>query len=151
MAHQHVEHKAMVKPRAGIFPLYVKIDFSTPAHKLAAAADYLVVAKLLKNWIILDSYYKMPTASTSAATIDIGTTYDGSGQEVAAGVDISTGLTGWTQGSLLSGALEIVDADSYLTVEALSAAISDGVLEILLLVAAGMDESEPADNVVVTS
>jgi hypothetical protein len=150
MAHTHIEHKAQINPKPGVFPLYVKVDFSVDS--LAAAGDYLVVAKLLKNWILLDSYWKFPTDSTAAATIDIGTTYDGSGQEVVAGADTDVGSqTEWTQGTIKSGALEIVDADSYLTVEGLGVAIGDGVLEILLLVATGVDESEPADHVAVTS
>ena len=149
MAHTHLEHMAMVNPKPGIFPLYCKVDFSK--HPLAAAADYLVLAKILDKWIVLDSFWKLPTASTSVATMDIGTTYDGSGQEVVAGADISGANTGWTQGAVLSGAIDIHAKDTYLTCEALSAAVSDGILEVLLIVASGVDESEPADKAAVTS
>jgi len=149
MAHTHLEHKAMVNPKAGVFPLYVKVDFAQ--HPLAAATDYHVLAKLLKNWIILDSFWKLPTATASAATMDIGTIYDGSGQDIVAGADISGAYTLWQQGAKLPGTIQITDADSYLTCEAVGAAVGDGTLEILLLIATGVDESEPADRVAVTS
>ena len=150
MAHTHIEHEAMVNPKPGIFPLYCKIDFKK--HPLAASGDYLVVAKTLTNWIILDSFYKMPTDSTSTTLLDIGFDYDGSGHDVVDGIDADAGSqSGWTQGTIKSGAIKIEDADSYLCVEAETAAISDGILEILLLVAAGVDESEPADKAAVTS
>jgi hypothetical protein len=148
MAHFHLEHKAQVNPQPGIFPLYVKVDFKKDP---LGSGDYHVLAKTLINWVILDSFWKMPTASTSATVLDIGFDYDGSGHDVLDGGDASGANTTWTQGAYLSGALKIETVDSYLTVEAETAAISDGILEILLLVAAGVDESAPADNVAVSA
>jgi hypothetical protein len=150
MAHTHIEHEAMVNPVMGIFPLYCKVDFKK--HPFAAAADYLVLAKLLKNWIILDSYWKFPTDSTAENTVRIGTTYSGAGVEVVTAADCDAGSqTAWTQGTIKSGGIEIVDADSYLTMYSISTAMSDGIMEVLLLIAAGVDESHPADKVAVTS
>ena len=150
MAHTHLEHLAQVNPKPGIFPLYCKIDFAE--HPLDAAADYLVLAKLLQNWIILDSYWKIPTDSTAANTMRIGTTYSGAGTEVVTAMDVDAGSqTTWTQGTIKSGAIEIVDADSYLTLYSITTAMSDGIVEILLLIACGVDESAPADRVAVTA
>jgi hypothetical protein len=152
MAHTHYEHLAQVNPKPGIFPLYVKIDFSKQPMG-TTAGDYFVLAKILHNWIVLDSYWKIPTDSTDAVTVDIGTTYNGSGQEIVAGADLDAGTqTTWTQGAVKSGAIDIHAKDTYLTVEVIEAVgITTGVLEILLLVAAGVDESAPADRVAVTS
>lgn len=128
----------------GIFNIYSKINFTQ--HNMAAN-DIFQLAKLKQHWILLGSWYRMPgTASTSTATADIGTTKNGSGQEVAAAVDLdSIGNAIWNEGTILPDAPEIVDADSYLTLECLGAAAVDGVLEIQLMIFAGVADSSPCD------
>jgi len=128
----------------GIFNIYAKIPFQE--HPMVAN-DIFQLAKLKAGWILLGSWYRMPgTASTSTATMDIGTTKDGTGQEVAAAVDLdSIGNAIWNEGTILPDAPEIVDADSYLTAECLGAGAANGVLEIQLMVFAGVADSTPCD------
>ena len=127
----------------GIFNIYAKVSFSN--HPMAAN-DIFQLAKLKAGWILLGSWYRSKTASTSTATMDIGTTKDGTGQEVKAGVDLDAiGNTIWNEGVILPDAPEIVDADSYLTIEALGAAVTNGELEVQLMIFAGPADSEPCD------
>jgi hypothetical protein len=116
--------------------IYAKFDAT---DQNLAANDVVRLAKLPDNAILTHSFYRMPTTSTSTATVDLGTTYDGSGQEIAAGWDIDSALPEWTVGVIRPDtsdgnfdAIEITDADSYLTFEALGAAISDGVFEVMV-------------------
>jgi len=130
-----------VKP--GIFTIYAEVDFSK--HPMAIN-DIFNLAKLKAGWILLGSWYRSKSASSSTATMDIGTTKNGTGQEVAAGVDLDAiGNTIWNEGTILPDAPEIVDADSYLTIENLTAATSNGILEVQLMVFCGPADSEPVD------
>jgi hypothetical protein len=132
-------------PKTGSFILYCRLDF---AKQNMAANDVCRLAKLKAGWIIRDSYYRMPgTASTSTATMDLGTTADGTGQEIAAGIDLDAiGNAVWNQGVIdCDGTTESVDADSYLTAECLGAAASTGVLEVMLEILAAPVDTEPAD------
>lgn len=130
---------------SGVFNIYVKVNFN---ENNMAANDIFKLAKLKAGWTILYSFYRMPgTASTSTATMDLGTTKNGTGQEVAAGVDLdSIGNAIWNSGTINGhDTLEHVDADSYLTMEALGSTVSDGTLEVWLICAASPADSSPAD------
>ena len=55
----------------GLFYMYVKIDFAK--QNIDDAHDYKI-GRIADGWLILGSFFRMPTDSTSAGTIDIGTT-----------------------------------------------------------------------------
>ena len=141
--------KAQGNVTAGVWSLYVKINF---AEDQMAANDIFQLAKLKNGWIILSSWYRMPgTASTSTATMDIGTTKDGTGQEIAAGLDLdSIGNDDWNVGVITpdhadGSKYQVRTSDTYLTCEALGSTVTDGVLEINLQILSSLGDSEPVD------
>lgn len=134
-------------PKFGTFWLHSKINF---AENQMSANDTADLLKLKDKWVIRDSYYRMTTLSGSAATADLGThlstnsTYTDQG--IAAGIDLSTGINDWTQGTPDPDANQIIlTASRFVFIEILGAAISDGVFELLLEIVAGPDDAEPAD------
>lgn len=135
--------EGMGTPGPGLFYLYAKVDFTE--HPMAAASDDHKILAVQDGWIIVDSWYRMPTASTSTGTIDIGTAQNGT--EIAAAVDADGALTAWTQGTpQYDGGAEVeITADGSIWLDCNTAAITDGVLEVLLLcVAAPGDDAAHA-------
>jgi hypothetical protein len=130
--------------KSGMFTVYSKINFTQ--HNMADA-DFFRLAKLKDGWIVMAAFYRM-TVSASAATMDLGITKNGTGQEIKAGLDISTATTDWTVSANTIDGLtaygELGD-DTYVTCEAIGAAVADGVLEIMILCLASPADSEPCD------
>jgi len=130
--------------KSGMFTVYAKVDFT--AHNMAQN-DIFQLAKLKNGWIVMAAFYRA-AVSTSTATMDIGITKDGTGQEIKAGLDISTATSNWTvSANTIDGltAYGELTADTYVTCEALGAAVANGNLEVMLLVLASPADSEPCD------
>ena len=123
----------------GLNSIRIKIDFSkTP---VAAAGDNWKVLKLGNGWQLLDGKTRVPTASTSTATLDIGTAEDGT--ELDAAIDLSVQATGWTDmDTLVSGSPIEVTADGYIWFDFNTAAVSDGTLEVWLLIQVAPGEDD---------
>jgi hypothetical protein len=122
----------------GVNDVVIKIDFSE--LNVAAADDNWKVFTLQDGWILYDGYTRIPTASASTATVDVGTAEDGT--ELDAAIDISVAAADWTvMDTLVSGTPIIVTADGYIWLDMNTAAVTDGVLEIWLriLAAPGQD------------
>lgn len=116
----------------------INIDFAkTP---VLAADDNWKILKLNDGWILKCGYTKL-TASTSTATVDIGTAEDGT--ELDTAVDVSTASADWqVMDTLVEGTPIIITADGYIWLDFNTAAISDGTLDILLeIVAAPQEDS----------
>jgi hypothetical protein len=114
----------------GISTIRIHIDFAKlPVN---AADDNWKILKLKEDWILYDGYTKC-SASTSIATVDVGTQEDGT--ELDTAIDISTALTDWTvMDTMVSGTPIIVTADGYIWLDFNAAAVSDGWLDIFLLI-----------------
>lgn len=125
----------------GLSPIRIQIDFAkTP---VAAADENWKVFALREDWILYDGYVKC-SASSSTATVDIGTAEDGT--ELDAAIDISTALTDWTvMDTLVAGTPIIVTADGYIWLDFNTAAVTDGTLDIFLLILGAPGEEHRKD------
>lgn len=147
MAGTTYDKTRVVKPLGliapGIRPIYMKIDFSkTPT---LAADENWEILKVRDGWILYDGYTKVSIASASTATVDIGTAEDGTQLDTA--IDISTLAADWTvMDTLVAGTPIIITADGYIWLDFNTAAVTDGVLEILLFIACGPNDDEPFGN-----
>ena len=123
----------------GLNSIRMLFDFSkTP---VAAAADDWKVLKLGAGWQLLDGKTRVPVASTSTATLDIGTAQNGT--ELDAAIDLSTQATGWTDmDTLVSGSPIEVTADGFIWFDFNTAAVSDGTLEVWLLIQVAPGEDD---------
>lgn len=130
-AHPKIERLGDVKP--GVNYLQIKIDFTkTPVD---AADDNWKILKVSDEWIFLAGFTRN-TASSSTATVDVGTAEDGTEFDTA--IDISTALTSWTvMDTLKDGTAVIITADGYIWLDFNTAAVTDGVLEFLFVIACG--------------
>jgi hypothetical protein len=142
---QNLDHMAYGNPKFGSFWMGFKIDFAE--YPTEATGDSYRCGKVRDGWLIRDCWYRMPTASSqTSSTIDIG--FGAAGQsDIASAVDANGSLLTWTQGTITSVAsaeLEIT-ADEHLVLTVDAEVISSGVLEVMYLVMAGIDENEPAD------
>ena len=132
-------------PCMGTFWLYAKLDFSRDPLGIGDSAKIMKVKDL---WVIRDSYWRQTVASTAANTYDIGVdgvgTYASTDQGIGAG--LTSGASNWTQGVPdPDGNQIILTEDSIVFVENLTAAVTDGVLEVMLEIMAGPEDNEPAD------
>ena len=133
-------------PKMGTFWVYKKLDFS--AQPLAIA-DSAKIIKLKDLWVIMDSYWRQTVASTAANTYDIGTvdasSYASTDQGIGAG--LTSGAGNWAQGVPDRDANQIVlTEDRWVFVENLTAAVTDGILEVMLEIMAGPEDNEPVDH-----
>jgi len=132
-------------PRFGTFWLYAKVNF---AENPMAVSDVARLMKIKDKWVVRDSYWRMTVASTAANTFDIGFNDAGSAvytnQGILAGGASAAG--DWAQGVVDPDANQkICTTDGYIFVENLTAAVYDGVLEVMVEVFAGPDDAEPVD------
>ena len=126
-----------VKP--GFNSIVIQIDFSkTPV--LAADENWKVLA-LNEGWELLNGYTRIPVASVSTATIDIGTAEDGT--ELDTAIDVSVAATDWTvMDTLAAGTPILITDDGFIWLDFNTAAISDGKLDIYLqIVCAPLQDS----------
>ena len=116
-----------VKP--GFNAILIKIDFSkTP---VLAADENWKILQLNEGWELMNGYTKLLVASSSTATVDIGTAEDGT--ELDTAVDVSVQATDFqAMDTLVAGTPILIAADGYIWLDFNTAAISDGTLEILL-------------------
>jgi len=125
-----------MKEHSGLFYIYMKVDFSKT--NIATANDYRI-ARIADGWLFLGSFFRMPTDSTSTGTIDIGTTQ--SGTDLDSAIDVDAGSqTSWTAMTPTYASPVEVAADGYMYLEANSAAVNDGVLEMMFVVMAAPNE-----------
>ena len=127
----------MGEPTSGISAVRISIDFAK--QNVAASGDNWYVYALKEGWILLYGFCKC-TESSSAATVDIGVSEDGT--ELDTAVDISTALTDWTVMDTLAGTPVIITDDGYIWLDFNSASVSDGTLDILLYIAAAPGEDD---------
>ena len=127
--HPKIQRFGTINP--GINVVKIRIDFTkTP---VAAAGDNWKIFELKEEWILMGGWTRNVTASSSAATVDIGTAEDGT--ELDTAVDISTALTVWTAMDTMVVETEIImTADGYIWLDFNDAAVTDGDLEIMLLI-----------------
>jgi len=140
----NLDHMAGGNPCPGTFWMSFKIDFSE--YPTLATGDSIRCGKVRDGWLITDSYYRMPVASTSTGTVDIG--FGAAGQvDIATAVDLDGSLLTWTRGTItVDGAAELeITADEHLVLTVDTAVATDGVLEVLYQVMASPDQNEPAD------
>ena len=118
-----------IKPGHNV--IKISIDFTkTP---VAAADENWKIYELKEEWILAGGWTRNTTASSSTATVDLGTGEDGTQLDTA--IDISTALTVWTAMDTMVAETEIIiSADGYLWLDFNTAAITDGNLEFLFVI-----------------
>jgi len=123
--------------KPGFNMVYARLDLGTINNGAGlATGDVVRLAQLPDYGILYESFYRMPVDSTSIGTADIGTTLNGTGQEIKAALDLDNSGREWIQGTVQTdgGGEEIMDAESYLTYEQLTAAAADGVVEVAIII-----------------
>ena len=128
--------------RPGFNVIVVKMDFSkTP---VAAAGDNWKILKLNEGWKLHCGYTRLSTASTSTATVDIGTAEDGT--ELDTAVDLSTAATDWqAMDTLVQGTPILITDDGYIWLDFNTATVSDGTLDIWLEIVVGPEQDSEVD------
>jgi hypothetical protein len=108
-----------------------------------AAGDDFRIFRVYDNWIIRDSYVRIPTAFAASTTLDIGT--------AAGGTQISNAIDGTDTVTYADWAQQVVDpndntvtigADGYIWLEVNVTTPTVGEIEVLLEVVAGPDQTE---------
>ena len=124
-----------VKP--GVNPILISIDFTK--LNVAAADNNWKILAVKDGWVLWDGFTRIKHASSSTATVDVGTAEDGT--ELDTAIDLSSQATDWTKiDTLKDGTKIIVAADGYIWLDFNTAAVSDGTLEILLFIGAAPNE-----------
>ncbi len=126
----------------GLFYIYASIDFSE--HNTAAANDDIKIARTRDGWLFLGAFFRMPTDSTSAATVDVGTAQNGVELDTAIDLDAGT-QTGWTAMTPTYASPVEVTSDGYIWLDINTAACTDGVLQMMFIVMAGPGEDSITD------
>ena len=132
-------------PRMGTFWIYAKLDFSKQPLGIGDSAK---IGTVKDQWVISDSYWRQTVASTAGNTYDIGTVdataYASTDQGI--GVGLASAASDWAQGVPdRDGDQIILTEDRIVFVENLTAAVTDGILEVLLEIIAGPDDNEAVD------
>jgi len=126
----------------GINTITIKIDFNKLPVK--TTDDNWKIYPVKDGWVLQDGYTRVPVASSSIATVDIGTAEDGT--ELDTAIDISVAVTNMTvMDTLVIGTPIIITSDDYIWLDFNSAAVSDGTLEIHLLIFAAPGEDSRTD------
>lgn len=124
-------------PRFGTFWLYAKVDFS---KQNMATSDVCKIMQVRDKWVLTRAFWRCLSASTAAATVDIGTT--SGGQEISAG-EATDSAGDWTLSDTVKSGGEVsLTADGYIYLECLTADLSDGVFEVAIEVFAGPEDAE---------
>ena len=114
-----------LKPGSNWFFIRVKPDLQ-PMN----IADTLKLFKIKNHWVIKSGFTRISTATTAAALADIGTT--AGGNEIDTNLDIDSASDPWVKfDSVNDNAPLAVTSDGYVYFECLSAAITDGVIDLL--------------------
>ena len=129
-----------VKP--GFNAIVIQIDFSkTP---VLAADENWKILDLNEGWELMNGYTRLSVASTSVATVDIGTAEDGT--ELDTAVDVSVQATDWqAMDTLVAGTPILIAADGYIWLDFNGAAISDGTLDIFLQIVCAPNQDSLTD------
>lgn len=126
----------------GLSPITIKIDFSKIPVK--AADDNWKIFPVKDGWVLQDGYTRVPVASTSTADVDIGTAEDGTQLDTA--TDLSVQATDMTlMDTMAFGTAIIITSDGWIWLDFNTAAVTDGTLEIHLLIYAAPGEDSRVD------
>ena len=129
-------------PSPGEFYLYKKVDFSE--DPMAAVGDDFKLAGTKDGWLIKDSYFRMPVASTSAGTVDVGTAQDGT--ELDTAIDVDGANTAWAAMTPTNAVPVEVTADGFIWLDCNTAAIEDGVIEFMFCIMAAPGDDVPPSS-----
>jgi hypothetical protein len=131
----------------GTFWLYKKLDFF---KNPLATDDSAKIFKCANKWVLMDSYYRVPDATTAANTWDIGHV-DATGAFASTDQSIlvagTSGTKDWTQMIVDRDANQIMlTVDSWIFVSNNTAACASGILEVMIEVMAGPEDNEAVGN-----
>lgn len=126
----------------GINTVTIKIDFQK--LNVAASDENWKILAVKDGWILYDGYTRVPVASDSVATVDVGTAEDGT--ELDTAIDLSSQATDITvMDTLVAGTPIIITADGWIWLDFNSAAVTNGTLEFHLLIWAPPAEDSKSD------
>jgi len=130
--------------KPGLFYIYSKVDFAK--YPMAAIGDDFKLAGTKDGWLFLGAFFRMLTVSTSAGTVDVGTAQDG--VELDTAIDVSGANTAWAAMTPTYAAPVEVTADGHIWLDCNTAAIEDGVLELMFIVMAAPGDDESPSSAV---
>jgi len=101
-----------------------------PALQNMSTADTLKLFKTKNHWVFKNGFYRVSTATSGAASADIGVS--GTGQEYTAALPTDSGSDTWVRFTAADDDAPLpVEADGYVYFECLDAAVTDGVVDLL--------------------
>jgi len=102
-----------------------------PALQPMAVADTLKLFKVKNHWVIKNGLTRITTPTTAAALGDIGTT--AGGNELDTNLDLDSASDTWVRMDTVDDDGPVpIQSDDYIYFECLSAAITDGVIDLLI-------------------
>jgi len=102
-----------------------------PALQNMSIADTLKLFKVKNHWVILNGLTRITTATTAGALGDIGTT--AGGKELDEDLDLDSTSDTWIRMDTVDDDGPVpIEADGYIYFECLTAAITDGVIDLLI-------------------
>ena len=114
-----------VKPGENWF--FIRVQ---PKLQPMATADNLKLFQVYNHWIIKDGFSRIYTATTAAATADIGTA--AGGQEISAALDLDSAADTWVRFTAVDDDAPVaITTDGYIYFECLDADIYDGIIDLL--------------------
>ena len=131
--------------RVGSFWLFAKLDVSKwyteqASSTVMAAGDDFRILKVRDKWVIRDSYWRIISAFDATTSIDIGTAVGGN-QILSAQTTVTA--SDWAQGAIDSDDNTApLTADGYIWVELNTATPTTGIIEVMIEMVAGPDETE---------
>lgn len=115
-----------VKPGSCWF--HIRIDF---AKQNFAQNDTAKILEVKNHWVLKSGFTRVSTATDGASTLDIGTSSGGNQLDDAVDIDSTTDT--WLRMDTLDDDGPIaLTADGYIYIKVLDAAVSSGVVDIML-------------------
>lgn len=107
---------------------WIRLDF---ALMPAAQNDTLKIAETKNHWILKSCLNRTTVACTGAATMDLGT--GASGNQIDDAIDIDSGTDTWLRADTLDDDGPVaITADGYIYATVLDAAVSNGIIDVML-------------------
>ena len=102
-----------------------------PALQNMSTGDTLKLFKIKNHWVILNGLTRITTATTAGALGDIGTS--SGGNELDTNLDLDSTSDTWVEMDTVTCDAPVpIEADGYIYFECLTAAITDGVIDLLI-------------------
>ena len=124
--------------KQGLNWVHIRIDFS---KQNCAQNDDLKLLEVKNHWILSEGWTRITTATDGASTMDLGTAAGGNQLDDA--IDIDSASDTWTAMDTLAVETGIaITADGYIYARVLDAAVSSGIVDVMLAIIVPAWDSE---------